>query len=1160
MDYKWKTPSSVAAKLEHVRQYMNINRVTAFVGAGFSLNSIIPGNVTMKTWNQLRGDFLDKLYGDNDDDKRKNGNDVVRLASMIDAQFGHNELDNILESALPDNLINPGKLHEKLVKLPWKDILTTNYDTLLERAAQQTASSYTLVTNKETLLYKASPRIIKLHGSFPSIHPYIMTQEDYRRYPIDHPEMVNIARQCFLESLVCLIGFSGEDPNFRAWIGWLRDVIGRERLCPTYFITCEAKLHDAEKALLAKMGIDCINLTEIDGITTYKEAYDFFFDYLKQKPSTWNGSINTRDKDDKITEPGYIEQKINEMKAIRQSYPGWLILPKEHEREFDDVNGGMFYYGKLAKGITDSKCLLRFIYELDWRMSISATPKILDWYFASIEKLASTYPNDDMTPDEKSMLESLQISLLAINRHKHDIDKFKQLCSTLQNGSDTAKMAVDYEQTLYALSRLDFEAAQEILSKWDIDLWDYRNCIRKANLLIYLDNTKEAFELMTGCLSIISKSLFQNKDDAYARSCINFIIRALNMSSSNKDKQESDDMLKLATGETIGEITSRLSHSAYEDETPHGYNRIHQFRLGYYTNSWNFGRSGFINDFFYPCKWLLIKEHLGLSMYQINEKFLKFSLSHLFGYSWNLAWNTMIMSASSSVIDKVLGREQLATIDRTLANQLFDELISQLENLNKKHIDVQRNRILNILPITLGRLCTKVSEDRVLRYIKSILNLDMPHISKHLKYVYDNLSNRNLYVALDMLLPDKEIETGYNIGFPVPDRNFCNYRVNENVVNRIVNGFRSKNIEDKVQALKCLDLIWPCQGLSDDDKSRLAKVIKEWRDVEAPDENALFTYNYIKADNEEKKQLKQLASIDAKNFCESEYIYDKSSVPLDQWNDDLYKLIMYSKWNCLTDEQKRHIILHNYDMINKNKTVFERNDKHEGFVGIRSFTNKIIDTMSNFLYSMNLDNINAVEISKLNEQFTWLESAGHQCLSMRIKISTKDNNKLPADIEHLLCKSLFSYDREIRNEAINAFFTLLNLEGNISNIVDYIFASLPVANSITYKNILILLENLVAAGYEGNGFVEKTESFLNELHQDYRSYGLDVVALADLQYYANYLAGTMAAKYCKFTKPIFDYEDTGFNDVVVGFDKGVESIYTSIRYKELHRLNCDTAS
>ena len=32
--------------------------------------------------------------------KKNDANDVVRLSSLIDAQFGHNELDNILEEAL----------------------------------------------------------------------------------------------------------------------------------------------------------------------------------------------------------------------------------------------------------------------------------------------------------------------------------------------------------------------------------------------------------------------------------------------------------------------------------------------------------------------------------------------------------------------------------------------------------------------------------------------------------------------------------------------------------------------------------------------------------------------------------------------------------------------------------------------------------------------------------------------------------------------------------------------------------------------------------------------------------------------------------------------------------------------------------------------------
>lgn len=279
MEKQIQVPSSVASKLEQIKLYMGMHGVTAFVGSGFSLNAEIPGQVKMKTWNQLREAFLEKLYPHSEEERKRDTNDVVRLSSLIEAEFGHNELDNILENALPDRLIGPGKLHRKLVQLPWKDILTTNYDTLIERAASQVMNDLKLVTNKETLLYQSSPRIIKLHGSFPNIRPYIMTREDFRRYPLERPEMVNTARQCFLESLVCLLGFSGEDPNFREWIGWLKDVMGQKSLCPTYLITYKKGFHDAEKALLSQMGVDIVNLAEVEGIDSFYSAYEFFLDY-----------------------------------------------------------------------------------------------------------------------------------------------------------------------------------------------------------------------------------------------------------------------------------------------------------------------------------------------------------------------------------------------------------------------------------------------------------------------------------------------------------------------------------------------------------------------------------------------------------------------------------------------------------------------------------------------------------------------------------------------------------------------------------------------------------------------------------------------------------------------------------------------------------------
>ena len=56
--------------------------------------------------------------------------------------------------------------------------------------------------------------------------PLIFAAEDFRTYPARHAAFVNLARQIFIENDLCLVGFSGNDPNFLEWAGWVRDHLG----------------------------------------------------------------------------------------------------------------------------------------------------------------------------------------------------------------------------------------------------------------------------------------------------------------------------------------------------------------------------------------------------------------------------------------------------------------------------------------------------------------------------------------------------------------------------------------------------------------------------------------------------------------------------------------------------------------------------------------------------------------------------------------------------------------------------------------------------------------------------------------------------------------------------------------------------------------------
>ena len=69
-------------------------------------------------------------------------------------------------------------------------------------------------------------RIVKLHGSFPANFPLIFTEEDYRTYPVQFAPFVHTVRQAMMETVFCLIGFSGNDPNFLKWSDWVRENLG----------------------------------------------------------------------------------------------------------------------------------------------------------------------------------------------------------------------------------------------------------------------------------------------------------------------------------------------------------------------------------------------------------------------------------------------------------------------------------------------------------------------------------------------------------------------------------------------------------------------------------------------------------------------------------------------------------------------------------------------------------------------------------------------------------------------------------------------------------------------------------------------------------------------------------------------------------------------
>ena len=243
------------------------NGASVMVGSGFSMNAerIILGTKPMPSWQDLVGHLHDALYPTNSANPRSDDSrpaaDNVRVAQEYEAAFGISALHDALRRLVPDNDYSPGSEHRRLLQLPWRDIYTTNWDTLLERSRNQVPERhYSVVSSMEEIPMTSLPRIVKLHGSFPAQFPLIVTEEHYRTYPTKFAPFVNTVQQAMMETVFLLVGFSGDDPNFLNWSGWVRDNLGQS--APKIYLAGWLNLSPHRRRMLENRNVVPIDLSQ----------------------------------------------------------------------------------------------------------------------------------------------------------------------------------------------------------------------------------------------------------------------------------------------------------------------------------------------------------------------------------------------------------------------------------------------------------------------------------------------------------------------------------------------------------------------------------------------------------------------------------------------------------------------------------------------------------------------------------------------------------------------------------------------------------------------------------------------------------------------------------------------------------------------------------
>lgn len=533
------------------------------VGAGLSrqAGSGHPTNARPPSWRELAELLRKELHGGNPGSGSKSRTDSVtardcsRLAQQYKATFGQSALDSFLLSRVPDG--EPGRVHKRLLRLPWADVFTTNWDTLLEKASRRiSARTYDPVLSPADLATTVAPRIVKLHGSFPSSRPFVVTEEDYRTYPTNFAALVNTVQQALMESIFLLVGFSGDDPNFLHWCGWVRDHLGPA--APRLYLAGLLELDQPTRLMLEERRVIPIDLaSEVAAAPTREERHQRAIEWIlgsleagetreelwpflpPQTPGDGSGGIGSPvpPSGQPLDAPGapsqspdapsLAEQVMDVVRIWRNNrglYPGWPILPFSKHRHLSGYTES--WVEPILKTLPSLKPADRLIVmrELIERIELLMEPMTPELARATTETLDSTeefLARDSNFPDEESdgiheARAALMLAMLTDARHDLDTAGFDAWTDRLEpvvRPGTPAFHRLCHDRCLWALTKRDFAILSELLTAWQTRAADPMWSLRKAVLLVESGDLDGGRELALDTL--------QRVETAWARdSCV----------------------------------------------------------------------------------------------------------------------------------------------------------------------------------------------------------------------------------------------------------------------------------------------------------------------------------------------------------------------------------------------------------------------------------------------------------------------------------------------------------------------------------------------------------------------------------------------------------------------------------------------------------------
>lgn len=439
-------------------------------------------------------------------------------------------------------------------------------DSTLQKLNSGLNECLTIVRHSSELKIKKNKNIIKLHGTLRSsedddfgfdgdIHKqYVIAQEDYKTYPIKHEAFTQLMRISLLQESFVLIGFSGVDPNFISWIGWVRDILERKpdsnyNDYKVYLIDINTKPITEDKKLFYKnhriihiplLDEKIIGFLESDSKlkikdrTNPKEVFELFFTYLSK-----NISINKAKNTLEVLQRNEYRSLWNSIKTLRpEKFDFELVLSKvkklEELHNSERIPSFNFAYAHTKEQLLFYSNAILNLAQSDNNKLVTLSNLIC----IAVQDIYLTpsfiWDKNDLTKFRgkiKGLFAELSFEKAIVREcvlSKQNID-FENRILSLSKKKGINKDFIEYESILMSAFSFDFKTLYKKVQSWSPKS---NRAINKAGFLsIFNPNQAEKY------LSIYCNN-FQtatNQEQLYAIKLLRYISQVVSLSFQNKE-------------------------------------------------------------------------------------------------------------------------------------------------------------------------------------------------------------------------------------------------------------------------------------------------------------------------------------------------------------------------------------------------------------------------------------------------------------------------------------------------------------------------------------------------------------------------------------------------------------------------------------------------